>query len=87
MKNASPINSLNAKLERYQSELARTQKTLKDLQEDHSKLIKDWVKIENDNVELKESVESMCEGCIEKNTDSCQSCPMHGIAIKFDLWR
>lgn len=85
MKN--PINSLNLKLERHRLELSETQNKLKSLREDHSKLIKDSINLERNFGEFTSAVEDMCEGCIEKNTDSCQDCALHGVAVKFDLWR
>jgi len=86
MKSLNPINSVNARLLKYQSELKSTQESLKSLREDHGKLIKENITLENNNEQFKEAVENMCYGCVEKETSACLGCALNDVAITFGLW-
>lgn len=87
MKNNNPISSLNVKVERLRVELSETQEKLRNLREDHSRLIKESIQTDHNFNEMEAATERMCNGCNEKSTDICTTCPLHNVAIKFDLWR
>ena len=86
MKKNNPINSISLKLARYKKDLAESHETLINLREEHSRLIKESIKLERDFGKLEDSITNMCDGCSEKNTDECRSCSLFDSAIEFDLW-
>ena len=85
MKN--PMNSLHSELQIRIKNLSDTTKELTSLKKEYNKLIEESVKVENDNVLLRNSVEFMCGSCIKKGTNYCEDCALHETAIKLDLWR
>lgn len=82
----NPINSLGIKLQYYQRDLAEVQGKYNNLKIEHSRMVKDAVETEKNLDELKDSVSRMCNGCSKKLSQDCDSCPLHNIAIKFNLW-
>ena len=80
------INSLTVKCERVIKELSTTQAQLKTLREDHGKLIKDSIKVENDFEKVSNAVFAFCNICSLKGNGVCATCALHEVAIEFKLW-
>jgi len=83
---SNPINSITVKYERTLKELQTTQSQLKQLREDHGKLIKDSIQVENSYEKMKNAVSTFCEDCTLRGNGVCATCVIHEVAIEFKLW-
>jgi len=82
----NPISQIHAKFERVRKDLGATQEQLKNLREDHSRLIKDSIKVENSCEKVKQAINKFCDQCVCKANGDCALCALHEVAVEFELW-
>ena len=75
----TPINSLNALLEKAVFELSELHTIHNHLDHEHDKLCSEWVVQNHKTDAYEQAVKQMCGNCSQDGSKLCDACPLHDV--------